>query len=370
MTDPSKPGTSKSDKNFNLAELKSALEDIDEQEIVLPFTTLTHVAAYIKKKQPKKMVVLLGAGISTSAGIPDFRSPGTGLYNNVKKYGVQSPEDVFDINYFRKDPVPFYDVARGMFKIPVKPTVAHYFLRLLHDHGHLLRIYTQNIDLLESATGIHEDKIITAHGSHQSSTCLKCKKKYSQEYMEEHLRFGKELVPKCTCGGVIKPDITFYGEDLPRRFYDLYKSDFKQADFLLIMGTSLTVMPVAGLPILVNSKIPRVLINREPVGERVLNFVGRNNTRDYFHAGDTDPVCRQLARLLGWQHELEALIKQQNDCLDTALKEMERKSLGIDNIGISCEPIQSQKEVPLSTPAGDGGETKDNKNSKDPVKQE
>ncbi|KAE9552735.1 hypothetical protein FO519_004052 [Halicephalobus sp. NKZ332] len=328
MADPPKPSTSKADKNFNLDEIKSALENIDEQEVVLPFTSLAHVATYIKNKQPKKIIVILGAGISTSAGIPDFRSPGTGLYNNVKKYGVQNAEDVFDIHYFRKNPIPFYDVAKGMFKIPVRPTVAHYFLRLLDDHGHLLRIYTQNIDLLESATGIDEKKIVTAHGSHQSSTCLKCKKKFDKAFMEEHLRFGEELVPHCSCGGVIKPDITFYGEDLPRRFYDLYRSDFKEADFLLIMGTSLTVMPVAGLPALINTNIPRVLINRELVGETVLNFTGRRNIRDYFHAGDTDPICRQLARLLGWQQELESLIKQQNANLETAAKEMERKSLG------------------------------------------
>jgi NAD-dependent SIR2 family protein deacetylase len=89
------------------------------------------------------------AGISVSAGIPDFRSPGTGLYDNLAKYNLPEPTAVFDINYFRENPAPFYQLAKELFPGQYKPTPTHLFIRLLHDKGLLRRCFTQNIDSLE-----------------------------------------------------------------------------------------------------------------------------------------------------------------------------------------------------------------------------
>ena len=119
--------------------------------------TVDAIASHLKTC--KNVIVLTGAGISTSAGIPDFRTPGTGLYDNVQKYldkyQLQSAQKLFSFELFQKDPKPFYALAREL-KYPnenVQPTVAHHFIKLLSDKGVLLRNYTQNIDMLQSETG-------------------------------------------------------------------------------------------------------------------------------------------------------------------------------------------------------------------------
>lgn len=128
------------------------------EESPLKEPSLECLATYLKTCT--NVVVLCGAGISTSAGIPDFRTPGTGLYDNIQKYldkyNVQSPQDLFSYEMFKENPKPFYELAKDI-KYPqecIKPTVAHHFLKLLHDKGVLLRVYTQNIDMLESEIGI------------------------------------------------------------------------------------------------------------------------------------------------------------------------------------------------------------------------
>ena len=119
--------------------------------------TVDAIASHLKNC--KNVLVLTGAGISTSAGIPDFRTPGSGVYDNVQKYldkyHLQSAQKLFSYELFQQDPEPFYALAREM-KYPnanVKPTIAHHFIKLLSDKGVLLRNYTQNIDMLQSQTG-------------------------------------------------------------------------------------------------------------------------------------------------------------------------------------------------------------------------
>ncbi|KAI6186593.1 NAD-dependent protein deacetylase [Aphelenchoides besseyi] len=192
---------------------ENALSQLTDEPHVKPkleSLDLEGVANYIKTKQPRNILFAVGAGISTSAGIPDFRSPGKGLYDNLQKYELPHATSIFELDYFQRRPEPFFLLARELFDEKIKPTPCHYFMRLVESKGYLRRVYTQNIDSLEYLAGISPSKIITAHGSHQKSTCLKCKKKLLLRMDECEI-----VVPKCNCGGLIKPNITFFGEQLP-----------------------------------------------------------------------------------------------------------------------------------------------------------
>jgi hypothetical protein len=127
--------------------------------------SLQGVADLISSGRVKNVVVLCGAGISVSAGIPDFRSPGTGLYANLKKYDLPEgkPESVFELEYFREEPRAFYTLARELYPGTHQPTPCHYFIRLLHEKGVLRRCYTQNIDCLERLAGIPDEKVGASH---------------------------------------------------------------------------------------------------------------------------------------------------------------------------------------------------------------
>jgi len=284
------------------------------------------VAKYIKDGKAKNIIVMTGAGISSSAGIPDFRTPGTGLYYNLQKYHLDRPEDVFDIDFFHINPMPFFEVAKGMYPGLYRPTKTHYFIRLLADHGLLVRQYTQNIDTLEQVAGMPKDKVVFAHGSFATAHCVGCHKEYSSDYVREQI-FKDEPV-KCECGSYIKPDIVFFGESLPREFFDLQDEDFAKCDLLIVMGTSLVVRPFAGLISKVPESVPRLLINNEVVAcreplpkdaadiERYLHrtsslfaFDDPENRRDALFKGSCDEGVEQLAEALGWGQELEEMFE-------------------------------------------------------------
>ena len=136
------------------------------------------IVNYIQEKKVKNIIVMTGAGISTSAGIPDFRSKTFGLYDRLKEYNLPFPEAIFSVKYFLEKPEAFYSVAKELFggDKQFEPTPAHHFIRLLNDKGILLRHYTQNVDELETAAGVDAEKNVHAHGTIQTSTCLECKK--------------------------------------------------------------------------------------------------------------------------------------------------------------------------------------------------
>lgn len=167
---------------------------------ILNATALDGVVAYINQKGCKHIITMSGAGISTckyqyfcvylesksyaGAGIPDFRSPGTGLYYNLQKYNLPSPEAIFHLPFFRKNPKPFFVLAKKLFPGGFKPTACHYFIRLLHENNMLLRHYTQNIDSLERVAGIPEEKLVEAHGTCYTGHCLTCREKYDLSWMK------------------------------------------------------------------------------------------------------------------------------------------------------------------------------------------
>ncbi|XP_068964078.1 NAD-dependent protein deacetylase sirtuin-3, mitochondrial isoform X3 [Petaurus breviceps papuanus] len=201
--------------------------------------SLQDIVEMIRTKVCQKVVVMVGAGVSTPSGIPDFRSPGSGLYSNLEQYDLPYPEAIFELDYFFHNPKPFFTLAKELYPGSYRPNLAHYFLRLLHDKRLLLRLYTQNIDGLERAAGIPATKLVEAHGTFASATCTVCRQSFPGE--EFHVDVMADRIPRCPiCTGVIKPDIVFFGEQLPQRFF-LHMADFPMADLLLIIGTSLEV---------------------------------------------------------------------------------------------------------------------------------
>ncbi|KAJ5774888.1 hypothetical protein N7457_009784 [Penicillium paradoxum] len=238
------------------------------------------VADLIKRGKATRIVVLTGAGISTGAGIPDFRSPDTGLYDRLAPLKLPYPEAIFHINYFSHTPEPFYAIARARHPGNIKPTMTHAFLALCWNPP---------------------EKILSTHGNWKSQHCYKCKAHYPDDLMKKAIGAGE--VPYCLeadCGGAVKPDVVFFGQALPAEFEEKEK-EVLEADLMLVMGTSLRVAPTSRLPGLVKDGVPRVLINNEKTG-----YIG-NQDQDVCIIGSCDDIVRRLADALGWLEELEGL---------------------------------------------------------------
>lgn len=233
-------------------------------------SSLKQIASNLEEGKYKNIVFMVGAGISTAAGIPDFRTPGTGLYDNLEKLNLPFPEAVFDIDYFKEKPQAFFTLAKGLYPGQFEPTKFHKFMRWTQDQGMLKRVYTQNIDTLERIAGIDPDKIVEAHGSFASAHCIDCGEEMAPEEVKKLVLDSKgDNVVYCPeCGGLVKPDIVFFGEGLPERFFDLMTMDFadNDIDLVIVAGTSLQVSPFNQLPDMAHQKIPRVLFNMEKVG--------------------------------------------------------------------------------------------------------
>ena len=212
--------------------------------------------------------VLLGAGASASAGLPDFRTPGTGLYDNLASYNLPYPEAIFELDFYRREPEPFNLLARTLYPGTVPPTKMHRFIALLAELGLLTRCFTQNIDSLEREAGVPGDLVVPCHGNFDAAACIECGAPADPEEVRESLCAGDgPLQPTCRrCGGKVKPSIVFFGEALPERFFAL-APEVRDCRLLLVAGTSLQVHPVASLPTLASpSRALRVLANMELVG--------------------------------------------------------------------------------------------------------
>ncbi|CRL06372.1 CLUMA_CG018884, isoform A [Clunio marinus] len=308
--------------------LSSTSEDDDtDGRQVLQSVDIPGVVSAFKAGKFKKIVTMVGAGISTSAGIPDFRSPSSGLYHNLQKFNLPYPEAIFELDYFRENPQPFFKLAKELYPGTFKPTPSHYFVKALQDKGLLLRHYTQNIDTLERIAGIDDEKLVEAHGTFYVNHCVDCNEEYSMEWAKKAI--FADNVPTCTkCNGIVKPDIVFFGENLPERFYVLPHRDFKQCDLLIIMGTSLTVQPFASLVDYVSDHCVRLLINRDKVGKNSSGFLRSmifgeglcfdlpGNRRDVAYEGDCDEGCLHLADQFGFGDELREMVKNEHARID------------------------------------------------------
>jgi len=309
-----------------LQEREEAPRQEEQQEPMLESFDIEGIAQYIAEKECKKVVVMCGAGLSTAAGIPDFRTPGTGLYDNLQKYDLPRPEAVFSIDYFRQRPGAFYELAKEMWPGNFTPTPAHYFIKLLSDKGILLRCYSQNIDSLERQAGLPEDKLVAAHGNFDKAHVLKNDFHDEDEpEIEVDIAELKAAIDKGEKGweqlrqekgGLVKPKIVFFGEPLPESFMTQHREDLQQCDLLIVIGTSLVVGPFNSLVGLAAPTAPRLLINREPAGlcenlPRGFRFhkkEEKQNWRDVFSEGDCDAGCRALVEKLGWTSDLDALV--------------------------------------------------------------
>jgi len=187
--------------------------------------------------ESKRIVFFGGAGVSTESGIPDFRSV-DGLYNQQFDY---PPEQIISHSFFRNDPEYFYRFYREkMMPLGFEPNVTHKMLARWEQEGSLLAVVTQNIDGLHQKAG--SQRVYELHGSIYRNYCTACGKSYSAAFVKEY-----DGVPRCTCGGIIKPDVVLYEESLDAETLQNSISAIKNADLLIVAGTSLTVYPAAGL---------------------------------------------------------------------------------------------------------------------------
>ncbi len=188
------------------------------------------------------VVALTGAGISVPSGIPDFRSPGTGLWENV------NPMEVAHIDAFRRDPEAFWRFYGERFQTleDKQPNGAHRALAELERAGLLDAVITQNIDRLHARAG--SEQLIEVHGTIAHSSCLICRLRYELGDVRARLAGDPRGVPRCECGEPLKPDVVLFGEYLPATALMLAEQLASGADLMLCIGSSLEVYPVAELP--------------------------------------------------------------------------------------------------------------------------
>ncbi len=219
-----------------------------------------------------RIVFFGGAGVSTESGIPDFRSE-DGLYRT--EYDVP-PETILSADYFYAHPKEFFKFYRAkMLPLRAQPNAAHKKLAEMEQKGKLSAVVTQNIDGLHQAAG--SKNVFELHGSIHRNHCLRCGKAYSAEDIAR-----SEGVPRCACGGTIKPDVVLYGEPLDEATVEGAVRAISGADLLIVAGTSLTVWPAAGF--LRYFHVGRlVLINRgETYLDATCDLVIRENVGEVF----------------------------------------------------------------------------------------
>ncbi len=209
-------------------------------------------------KKARHAVALTGAGISTPSGIPDFRSPGSGLWEK------DDPMEVASIQALRQHPERFYQWVRPLVQLlrHAQPNPAHIALARLEAAGRIQAVITQNIDGLHQRAG--SCNVLELHGHLRTATCLSCFRQSPGESLAEVVERGE--VPRCSfCGGLVKPDAILFGEQLPTEVFIAAMEHARQADLMLVVGSSLMVMPAAKLPAITHSRGGDLLIfNQQP----------------------------------------------------------------------------------------------------------
>lgn len=237
---------------------------MDELEKVSELQTLIDEA--------NNIVFFGGAGVSTSSGIKDFRGK-NGLYKSVTDY---PPEYLLSSACFYKEPDLFFEFYKNnLNSLSVEPNIVHKYLKKLEDKGKLKAIVTQNIDGLHQSAG--STNVLEIHGSIYHNHCLKCGKSYDAKYV-----FESEGIPKCSCGGTIKPDVVLYGEMLPEKALNKACLAISNADLLIVAGTSLTVEPAASMINLFKGKNLVILNDSKTPYDNVATLVIHADLKDIF----------------------------------------------------------------------------------------
>lgn len=213
--------------------------------------------------ESSRIVFFGGAGVSTESGIPDFRSK-DGLYNQhdvaFEKY---QPEYLLSHTCLMREPKVYFEFHRQKLDTRlIEPNKAHDYLARLEERGKLIGVVTQNIDGLHQKAG--SKKVYEIHGSALRNYCISCGKKYDENFIFD----SKEEIPHCSCGGVVRPDITLYEEGLPEEAVNSALSAISSADMMIIGGTSLTVYPAASFIRYFNGKY-LCIINRDDLNVKL-----------------------------------------------------------------------------------------------------
>ena len=263
--------------------------------------TRDQLVSGVKKKQFKRVAFLTGAGISVAAGIPDFRTPKIGLYSQLKDFGLPNPEEIFSLEFLLHNPEPFYAVSNRYLQFKAKPALAHRFIKHFADQGTLMMDYTQNIDGLELDVGIPSNLLVQAHGHMRSAHCSeeKCKAEADMRLYTRHVRREEVLYCKVCKSGIVKPDIVFFGEKLPKQFNQKFNS-INKADLVVIMGTSLKVQPFSTLLATLPTTTPLVVMNYTNPTLKGKDTVERENF--LFLEGDIEVSVSDLMRDIGWDY--------------------------------------------------------------------
>ena len=195
-----------------------------------------------------------GAGVSTECGLPDYRSPG-GIYHTARHYG-RPPEEILCRDCFAEDPALFYRFYRDYFMAQANPGITHHTLAALERMGKHVSVITQNVDGLHRAAGSRH--VFALHGNAAVLRCVRCGKQFSRQVLQ-----NESSVPFCTCGGILKPQVILYGEQLSPAVIRGASKALEQASVLWVAGTSLRVYPAANL--LSSFRGTHiVVVNREP----------------------------------------------------------------------------------------------------------
>lgn len=228
-------------------------------------------------RESKRIVAFSGAGISTEAGIPDFRSEG-GLWGNAELLELMSAGG------FRRDPAGFYRAASQLMPNMhrAQPTAAHQLLAELEAQGKLTAVITQNIDGLHQAAGSHT--VHEIHGTFRTGRCLHCRKQFAMADFYERIERGEILAPYCPkCESPIKPDVVLFGDLLPFDVWESALAAVNACDLMLVLGSSLVVYPAAELPqaaLVAGARL--IIVNREETDyDRMANVVLRMQLGDF-----------------------------------------------------------------------------------------
>lgn len=291
----------------------------------------------IKEGRFKKIVTVVGTAFSASAGIPNYRSPQSHLYHRLFNRNVYRPEDLFHKEHYELVPHRFIDLFKDLLPEQYKPTLSHYFIKLLETKGMLLRHYTQNVDSLDMMAGVSQEKLVEANGSFRIQHCMLCRVRYYYSWWRELILTN--TIPRCKqCMWYVLPDVVFLGELLPSHFFTKIEADYRVADLLIIMGTPLNVLPFAHFYNYFKN-CPRLVINRENIDKeyvymqyfgnaqrtRKVDFDPVKNSKDVLWISECDEATKLMAEKLGWTEELYSLMEEGHKKLEGKIDVFDEK---------------------------------------------